>query len=51
MCLPRPLSRWPGVEADVGDEFFGAFKAPDIADDGEEGKGVDLTNAEQFHAA
>ena len=39
-----------GVEADVGDELGGSFKAPDVADDGKKGEGVDQADAEEFHA-
>ncbi len=40
-----------GVEPDVGDEALGAVEAPDVADDGQEGEGVDDSDAEHFHAA
>ena len=40
-----------GVEADVGDEFFGAVEASDVANDGHQCKGADDADAEDFHAA
>ncbi len=39
-----------GVEADVGDELGGSLEAPDVADDGKKGEGVDQADAEEFHA-
>ena len=41
----------PGVEADVGDEFLGAVEAPDVANDGQQGKRAHDADAEDFHAA
>jgi hypothetical protein len=40
-----------GVQADVGDEFLGTVEAPDIANDGQQGKRADDAYAEDFHAA
>ena len=39
-----------GVEADVGDEFFGTVEAPYVANDGHQGKRTDDAHAEDFHA-
>ena len=39
-----------GVESDVGDEFLGTVEAPDVANDGQQGKRADDVHAEDFHA-
>ena len=38
-----------GIEAKVGDELLGTGEAVDVADDGEEGEGVDEADAKDFH--
>jgi hypothetical protein len=49
--LARSALSLAGVEPDVGDEFFGPLEAAHVANNGQEGKGVDKAYAEYFQAA
>jgi len=39
-----------GVESDIGHEFLGTVEAPDVANDGQQGKRAHNAHAEDFHA-
>src|SRR5687768_1949298 len=41
----------PGIESKVGNQFFWAGEASHLTNDCQKGKGVDYTNAKQFHTA